>query len=368
MRTCLILFLAGCCSLLISCKKEKQPEVRTFYMGTTPWPADFTNEEVDSAYRFLESSCDLISQHIDDGIPWEEALTAVPWPTSLEQDLQYRRSRSTKAVFLSVSALDLSRKQKAAYYRVSSQSQAIKDAWAARAFDDPQVITAYVNYMKRLIQLFNPIYVNYGVESNLLTWDPVAFARYKNFLAQVYSQLKTAYPAIPFMVSFMVDESDSGLGYARQLLPYTDIVGLSAYPYVAVSSSNSGNTDPAAFPSNYFQRYFDLAPEKKLAFAETGYLAQPLSIPALSFSKNGTAAWQQQYLEKVLNYCQQQQAVFLIWFCAKDYNAGTARIQAAGLYEPIFSLWEDTGLIDEKGMRRPAHTSWMQWFSRRRVP
>ena len=367
MKTCLILLFSAS-SLLLSCRKEKAPQERSFYMGVTPWPADFTFEEVDSAYRFIDASCDLVSQHFDDGIPWEEAFTGAAWPSGFEQDIQYRKSRSSKAVFLSVAALDITRKQKAAYNRTSTQSQLIKDSWASLAFDDPKVVTAYVNYMKRLINLYQPVYVNYGVESNLLTWDPAAFAHYKNFLSQVYSQLKAAYPTIPFLLSFMVDESDSGLGFAGQLLPYTDIVGLSAYPYVAISSSNGGNTDPAAFPTNYFQRYFDLAPGKKLAFAETGYLAQPLSIPAFSLTKNGTAAWQQQYLEKILNYCQQQQAVFLIWFCAKDYNAATTRLQASGNYDPIFSIWEDTGLIDEKGNRRPAYNSWMHWFSRKRVP
>lgn len=362
--TVFILSFAG-----ISCRKEKQEATRSFYMGVTPWPADFTVAEVDSAYRFTEQYCDIISQHIDDGIPWEEALTGSLWPVDFQNDINYRKSRTPagKNVFLSVSALNLTRKEKSDYHSTSTVSTAIKDAWKARSFSAPETIEAYKNYLVRLIDHFDPLYVNFGVESNLLTWDPAAFAQYKTFIATLYPVLKARYPSKLFMVSFLVDESVSGFEYAKQLLPYTDCVALSSYPYVAVSSSTSGNTNPSLFPANYFERFYNMAPVKPLVFAETGYLAEPLSIPGLSFNKQGTALWQQQYLERILNDCQSRKALLLIWFCAKDYNAGIARMKSLGLYQDLFSLWEDTGLKDENGAARPALRSWENWFKRKRI-
>ena len=38
----------------MACKKKTAPAAtRTFYMGTTAWPADFTINEVDTAYKFI---------------------------------------------------------------------------------------------------------------------------------------------------------------------------------------------------------------------------------------------------------------------------------------------------------------------------
>jgi len=47
------------------CKKESSQPTRSFYLGVTPWPADFTAGEVDAAYRFINSHCDMVSHHFD---------------------------------------------------------------------------------------------------------------------------------------------------------------------------------------------------------------------------------------------------------------------------------------------------------------
>src|SRR4030095_16543216 len=101
-------------------------------------------------------------------------------------------------------------------------TDSIKNYWKQLSFDDPKIITAYLNYISQLIDQFHPIYVNYGVEGNLALWDGGQFSKYKNFLSQLYQQLKIKYPAIPFFVSFMVDETTEGLSFASQLLNYTD--------------------------------------------------------------------------------------------------------------------------------------------------
>ena len=368
-------FILTCIFLLIllpACKKSGDlvPQTRSFYMGTTPWPADFTTGELDSAYTFINEHCDIVSQHFDDGIPYEEAFYNRPWPANLLQDIQTRKTRvaAGKKTFLSVSALALTRVNKAEYYQNVPVTDSIRNHWRQLPFDNSKVVTAYINYISLLIDQFQPLYVNYGVESNSALWNAAQFLPYKNFLAQVYTQLKAKYPSIPLFISFMVDETAEGFNNAGQLLAYTDFTGLSAYPYTHVSSSANGNTDPKLFPAGFFERFINLAPAKPLAFAETGYIAEDLVIPAYNLNKQGNATWQKDYLEMVLKRCNDKKAKLFIWFCHKDYDAGNNTLRSLGLYQDLFGLWEDTGLKDENGRERPAYASWLQWMAKNRVP
>lgn len=357
--------------LLVACSSNDdtnpiEVENRSFYMGVTSWPADLTIDEVNKAYEFINTNCDIVSHHFDDGIPYQEAFTNATIPAEFVQDIQTRKSKTAvgKKVFLSISALDLNRIQKARYYEKSTVSAAIKNQWMQLSFTNPDLITAYVNYVNLLMEELNPIYVNFGVESNAATWNSANFNDYKYFLSQVYQQLKTTHPTIPFMVSFMVDESTEGYNYASQLVQYTDFIALSAYPYVVVSSSANGNTNPANFPANFFERFINLSTTKPFVFAETSYIAENLVVPSFNLNKTGTAEWQNEYLKKITQLCQDKKAKMLIWFCHKDYDAAIETIQDLGLYQDLFLLWRDTGFIDQNGNARPSFYTWKTWLNK----
>ncbi len=366
----LAIILVALAVFSVSCDKNTpvNNQTRTFYMGTTPWPADFTAAEVDTAYAFINNHCDIVSHHFDDGIPYEEVYTDQPFPAAMQQDIQTRLTKTApgKKVFLSVAALNITRREKADYYNQSAVPAAVKEAWRLKPINDPDVVTAYLTYISRLIDTFNPEMVNFAVESNLSLFPATAFVQYKAFIAQVYPALKSKYPAVPFFLSFMVDETSTGFEYARQLLPYTDYIGLSAYPYTGVTSSANGNTDPSLFPAGYFDRYINMA-DKSLAFAETGYIAENLLVPSFSLNKQGREAWQRDYLEMICKICDENRAKLLIWFCSKDYDAGNTRLQAMGLYQDLFALWQDIGLKDTAGKSRPVLQSWLNWMGKERI-
>ena len=340
-------------------------------MGVTPWPADFTDAEVTNSYNFINNHCDIVSHHFDDGIPYQEAFLNQPMPVVLQDEISFRKNNTApgKKIFLSIAPLNLSRREKADYYKESGTNitDSIKNIWLQRSFDDPNLAEAYVNYCSYLIDHFNPEYVNYGVESNADNWDPLKFNAYKQFLSAVYSKLSLKYPTIPFFISFMVSENPVGFSLASQLVSYTDYIGLSAYPYTSVSSSFDGNTDPAKFPADYFTRFIDLDKSKPFVFAETGYISEDLQVPAFNLNKKGNANWQQAYLEKICVLANERNAKFIIWFCQKDYNAGNLTLKRLNLYQDIFALWEDTGLIDESGKERPALQSWKNWLGKKRI-
>lgn len=368
-----VLIFTSVVLLLTNVKCSKTEPVadgtRSFYMGTTPWPADFTFSEVDTAYRFINDHCDIVSHHFDDGIPYDEAFNNTPMPPNFVQDVQTRLTKTAagKKIMLSIAALAGFRIVKADYYNNALTPNNIKDYWRQLPVNNSKVITAYVNYVSWLVDRFHPIYVNFGVESNSSGWDPAQFILYKSFIAQVYPQLKLKYPNIPFYISFIVDETNEGFNYASQLIGYTDLIGLSAYPYVTVSSSANGNTDPANFPTNYFDKFSNLSTSKGLIFAETGYIAEDLHIPSYNLNKLGTAAWQKAYLELLLKFCNDKRAKIFIWFCSKDYDAGNNTLRNLGLFQDYFMLWQDTGLKDESGKERPAYSSWINWMKRLRV-
>lgn len=363
--------------LVISCVKEEpvgdEVGTRTFFMGNTPWPGDLTIAEVDKTYEFINEHCDIVSHHFDEGVPYEEAFNKTTMPRELLDNIHTRKTKtnSDKKVFLSVSALSISRISKAKYYETVATSQAVKDNWEQLPFDNANVAKAYVNYISYLVDQFNPIYVNYGVESNGQFWNPIEFIKYKQFLETVYSQLKDKYPNIPFFISFIVDESNVGFNFANQLMQCTDLIGLSAYPYVSISSSQDGSTNPDNFPINYFEKFIALDSNKPIAFAETAFIAENLVVPHYNLNKQGNENWQKMYLEKVLDLCNSKRAKLFIWFCPKDYDALITTFQNQGMNDvetvSILKLWRDTGLIDENGNKRASYNSWIYWMNKKKI-
>lgn len=352
--------------LFPQCQKKQEPAPKPVKLGVTPWPAENTLASVQNAYSFINQECDLVMHMIDDGIPYEEAFRKQPMPKALSDDIGFRKLYTgSKPVFLSVSPLNLTRKERNGYYRQSSETPAdIKLYWESLPFDHPDVIRAYVNYVDYLAAQFSPQWINFGVESNLGAWDPAAFARYKTFCAGVYAELKKSHPGIPIFISLMVNEEEQSIQYARELLPYSDWVALSAYPYTHISSSADGNTDPDRFPAGYFERWLDLAPGKPWCFAETGYIAENLEVPEYGLAKQGNADWQDRYLQKLGNLLRERRGQFAVWFCYTDYDALIPYLKASGDYQPLFLFWRDTGLFDENHQPRPVLQTWRELRSK----
>lgn len=360
-----IILYFSCIFFFINCSKEKDEDViipaetRNFYMGVTPWPGNFNFADLDIAYDFINNHCDIVSHHFDEGIPYEEAFNNQAMPTGLQQQVLYRNTKTNndKKILLSVSALNLDRNQRAAYYNTSTVSASIQQQWMNKEFNDPTVITAYINYLNYLIAGFQPDYINFGVESNVDTFDAAEFFKYKDFLSQVYASLKNSHPTIPLFTSFIVNNSNQGFQYATQLLPYTDYIGISAYPFTALNGSLTGETNPNTITANYFEKYINMA-NKPFCFAETAYIAEDLVVPFYGLNKQGNQEWQKAYLQKVLDLCQNYNAEFLIWFCSKDYDQGNLYLQQQGLYFDLLAIWQDTGLIDQDGNQRLSYSLW----------
>lgn len=74
-------------------------------------------------------------------------------------------------------------------------------------FDDPDVITAYINYCRDMIKRFKPDYMAYWIEVHYVaTKKPSQWPGFLKFAKEVYTTLKAENPSLPIFVSFSMDQ------------------------------------------------------------------------------------------------------------------------------------------------------------------
>jgi hypothetical protein len=339
-----------------------QSEPRSFAMGMTPWPYAFTDVALRDTYAAIDEHCDLVAHHLDDGVPWQECLDGDPLPNAVEVNLSDRASRlSGHAVYVAATPLAHDRVSLAGYWAEES-SMPLPAAWADRAFDDPAVISAYASYCTDLIRRFEPDYFCYAIEANSPEWSDAAFADFETLIQKVYDRLSASFPDTPLFVSVVGTEDATQLDRARALMPYSDLVAVSTYPYLETGTGN-----PAAIPEGWFQSMAALAPEKPFAVAETGMLAETLVLDDLGARFEGSPVWQHEYVKLLLERCSRLEARFLVWFVPRDYDIAWQALRDQGFSE-LYALWRDTGLLDGEGRERPALARWDEWLRRPKSP
>jgi hypothetical protein len=351
-----------------SCNEEKANPSRTFRMGFTPFPYDYTLTAVEETYTNIKTNGDIINHHFDNGVPWVEALSGEPFNDNIINDWNFRKSSTAPGltVYVSVAALNGERNGMAKY-RGQNDNMELPSPWNAYSFAAEEVKTAYVNYCKRVIDFFQPDYFNMNIEANLLHYlKPELWPPFVNFHQFVYDELKKTYPTLRIFSSItgahllegFFDNNDITLQRlaALQILEYSDLYGVSFYPYM---SKHLGE----GYAQNVFDELFSIS-SKPLAIAEIGYPAQSFNLPVdnnMSVSVESDETKQKLFLEKLLEACTQRKAEFLIYFTFRDYDQ---LWQYLGAKEDITIAWRDTGFLDEAGMQRSSLALWRSYFER----
>jgi hypothetical protein len=333
-------------------------------MGFTPFPYAIRSQAVDYTYQTLEQSADLVSHHLDDGVPWQEALTNGPFHKNMQDDWNYRKARTlpSQKVFLSVSPLSFSRTTLASY-RAETTQMPLPAPWNSYSFNHPDVKKAYLSYCKRSIDFFEPDYFVMGVEVNLLLkLNPTLWNDYLELHGFIYQELKKAYPILPIAISVTgidllegyteADHAQQMAGFS-QLINQTDFLGISFYPY-----QTKYVTGP--LPEDMFRKLFALT-SKPMAFTETGYPAQKFSIRNNEVTFEGTENKQNDYVSRLLKESAQANVLFVVNFVLRDYDE---LWQSIGGKDDITILWRDTGLIDENGKEREAFQTWKSYLAK----
>ncbi len=164
--TMLICLCLGCSSGDNIGDNSKEPS-RSFFMAFTPWPYAGTVDAVNDTYNKIQKHGDIINHHIDGGVPWPEAFAnQAAYHDSVEGDLSQRllNTRVGMPVILSVCPLNTARNAPADYW-ADGTNLPRPLPWNTYDFGDPELVSAYVNYLRNLIVRFNPDYCNYGIEA-----------------------------------------------------------------------------------------------------------------------------------------------------------------------------------------------------------
>jgi hypothetical protein len=345
---------------------------RSFYMAFTPFPYDLTLEAQDYTYNKIHERIDMICHHFDDGIPWPEALEGKPYHANVENNLydRQRRLRPGDKVYLALCPLAHDRKSLARYWGAASNME-LPAAWENKTFDDPDVITAYSNFLLDLMGRFEPDYVCFGVEANggFGENDPQLGA-FEKFLKSVRDNIRADHPNVPLFLSYIIGGSGAEgarqMNLTRRFLGYSDYMAVSTYPFIEAAGGPSGDADPDNLPQNWFTKMRDLAPEKPFAVAETGFIAEDLVLSSYGINIKGTAAWQEAYLRFLLQESNKLDAEFVVYFFIRDYDRVWEWMRQHG-YDEFYKMWRDCGLIDEDGGARPSLAVWDAWFGASRT-
>ena len=238
-------------------------------------------------------------------------------------------------------------------------------SWRDKKLDDPEVIQAYLNHCKRLINIFKPDYFSYGIEVNLLAINsPEEYERFIALAKVVYPELKKAYPTLPVMVSFYMlspKRMDEAKKQVTPLLPYTDFYAVSTYPYMGLGGDGYIANE---IPKDWFSQIKEIAPNKPFAIAETGYIAEDFS--AIIKKMPGSAQQQVEYVNRLMNEATALNAEFVIWFIVADYDKLWTVLRFVTFFNPLGKAWKDTGLFDGDLKPRPALQSWDEWLRKPR--
>lgn len=333
---------------------------RAFRMGFTPWQYDGTLEARDWTFERIGSEGDIVSQHLEEGVPWADMLAGLPLSGNYLAELDDRKSRQPagQRTLVQINPLDTGRSGLAPN-RGANANEPLAAPWNGYALDHANVKAAYLNYAKVVVEFFEPDFLGLGVEVNLLARNaPAKWDAYVALHAYVYTELKALYPALPIFVSvFCVPffpEWSSGDNLTLQkdaladLEPYCDLVAFSVHPFMSALLAET-------FPGDYLDRLFALT-SKPVAVSESSYPAQVWSTitpPVLTF--NGSIAKQDDFLRRLLDAARRHDARFVIWFCARDYDALWAGLLGGS---ELALVWRDTGLYDEAGAARTAAATW----------
>lgn len=347
------------------------PESRSFHIGMGPWPYAFTQEALDETFDLVAAHTDLVMHHFDWGVPWPEALAGGPYHPSVESQLSYRASkrRPGQKVYLALAPQASDRDGLAGYWGDEWDMERPGE-WAKKDFDDPDVLLAFTNYARDMINRFAPDYFAYGIEvTNSFAEDDPAFDRFLVLAEHVYTTLKRENPELPIFATLATISQSTDVEGLRSLagkvMPYSDYVAISTYPFWSFSDLKR-RADPRDIPSDWFSRWATFAPDKPFAVAETSYIAEDLVMDQYQVHMRGTERWQAEYVRLLCEELNSLDAEFVAWFIPRDYDEGWEYLRTLGV-EQFLKAWRDTGLVDGGGKPRQSLAIWDAWLHLPRV-
>ena len=330
------------------------------YFGFTAFPYDMSAEAIARTYKTVNDNSTFFALHLDDGIPWDEALAAAPMPARVQRDWDEWRSHvpAGRPVYLGLAPLAKDRKSLAPGLGGAALPRALRGA----ALDDPRVKQAYLHYARRAVEQFNPAWVNIGIEAGeLASRDPARWSQYASLYEHVRKALKQAFPGLQVGMSFGLQSlrRPGVLERVRDVIEASDYLGLSFYPYASAFGEKFG--DPPLGPGAQAWReplaWIRATTSKPIAIAETGYTTHDIAVPSFGLHMRGDAALQAAYVRELADTARRDRYLFVVWFLAIDYDRLYDRHLKG---DEVSRLWKNIGLIDGDLVPKPAWEEWQR--------
>jgi Glycosyl hydrolase family 53 len=337
---------------------------RGFLMGFTSWPYAATTEAVRETYAFIGTNADLVVEHMDDGVPWTESLRDAPFSKAFLEKIEGRRKNRPPGMklLLSLTPLNLGHTS-LAECAGNGQRPPLPVELKGKPFDDPQVIRAYVNYCRRMVEFFQPDFLVTGIESNeLLNNQPTQWDAYLELGRQVRHELRQRFPRLPLSESITLhklrDRQNPRLAeYRTKIQAFVqshDFFAVSFYPFFLGLHSEQE-----------FAEALDDLPTfsgKPIAVAETGHPAESIKIRTWKLDFPSDARQQAAFVQVLLSRAQAHHYLFVTYWTARDFDELWKTFPES--VKDLGALWRDTGLIDEAGRPRPAYETWKLWLAK----
>ncbi|HEX8987456.1 MAG TPA: hypothetical protein VF816_05805 [Rhodocyclaceae bacterium] len=356
LRACLMLFglLAGAVTARAAGTAAPPPAAaeppRLWAMGFGLVPP---RPQVAAAVRAI----DLIGQRaeiaaIHEELPWKDLLAGMDADAILDRDkaglVKYVRSKGLKLYVMADPTDGLSRGQEAPQLRA-----------LGRSLGEPSVQQAYRRYVAAFARRFRPEYIGVAAETNLVRQmaSPALYAAVRRVARDTAEDLRAAGNAAQLVVSVQVDAAwgrlASGGRYAgiEQDLadfPFADVLGLSAYPYLASYPT------PEEVPDDYFSRL--LAGRRLPVMVVEGGWTSSSAGPVRS-----SPALQARYFARLAQLADSVRAQAVIQLVFADIDLGSF----PGPHPAILPLFTRIGVVDADFRPKPALAEWDRLFRRR---
>jgi hypothetical protein len=400
---------------------------RSFGLGFTPALFDFPptiNEYaamLDWIQQTITTDATTVNFHLDNGVPWVEALTDsfsstdLPYSPALQASWSSLRSHlpAGKKLLVSINPLGVPRNVIAPYFGVGegftydTQFNRVGDGviadgenrlppgpWNTYRLNEDHVKQAFLNYARRAIQYFNPDRLVLAIEiTATMNESPAAYDELLDLLHFVYTQLKAdpANASVSLGVSisattFMTDEY--GVSFKQEdqpflkrelqvqglvdVLPVTDFIALSLYPHY-------GKYNASTMPASMFDSLMPLleATGKPIIVSETGWPAESYTVLNIPFFSD--ADKQNRYYRLLFYEMEKTRSRVedVISFAPRDSDLGWQRLLEDSEQNPptvspefveFYKYFRNIGIYDGEGNPRAATATWKGELALPNVP
>ena len=346
---------------------------RPYYMGVSNFPPEAVFATIDEMYTFNNATTDIAAAHQLPGVPWVKMLTNATC-NKLQDEWNTLKSKFPgRPWVVSLNALNSVRDGLALNYEdygegTENDSGPLSPPWDTATLNSSIVKQAYLNYVKKAIVTFDPMYLNIGIEVNeLIMYDINKWNAYLELHQYIYGEIKALYPNLPVSATVQYNKyraltpDSASLGptmvtAVSKLVDSCDNIPISTYPYAPWA------TGMTTAPDDFFDALANLASQKgkRIAIGENGYPSHDFTCVGTPYSYNETQ--QAAYTEWLLNKARTHNFLYVLNFISTDIDIIIMTLPE-GLNKEAAKAWMYLGYKDSNRALKKSYTTWMKYLN-----